>query len=138
MYFSLEMGINEDVQNRVKRYGLSEGFYLRDEGKLADVKKEAARYDVIIVDSYGKLEADADEIDRLRNLFPQTFFIFIFQKTTTGTIRGGNKVIFDCTASIDLVKDEKGRRVATMTKSRYGTQGWQYLPAVDQVIKPSP
>jgi hypothetical protein len=95
---------------------------------------KASKYDCIVVDSFSKLDVDADEIDQLRNDFPNTMFIFIFQKTTAGTMRGGSRVIFDCTMNIDITRDKTGVRTAEMVKSRYGTQGWKYLITEDIVI----
>jgi hypothetical protein len=135
LYYSLEMGINLDIKNRVLRYRLTENFDLKDKGSIDDLRIKAGKYDCIIVDSFSKLEVDADELDRLRNEFPQTFFIFIFQKTTTGTMRGGTKVIFDCTMNIDITRDKSGNRIAEMIKSRYGTLGWKYIINEDKLIK---
>ncbi len=123
-YFSLEMGINETVQQKLRRYKLHKRFYITDEADLEDIELDAPEYDVIVVDSFGKLGAKADDLDRLRNQFPDTMFVFIFQKTTAGTMRGGSKIIYDCTMNINLrVDKETQRRQAVMVKARNAQQG---------------
>ncbi|MCO6465708.1 MAG: hypothetical protein J5I53_03740 [Bradyrhizobiaceae bacterium] len=62
----------------------------------------------------------------MRTDCPRTIFIVIFQKTTTGGIRGGSSILFNSSATID-VRREGDERIAHMVKGRYGTQGWRYL-----------
>lgn len=78
------------------------------------------------MDSFGKLKTKPEEFDKLRTDFPNTIFIIIFQKTSSGTMRGGPSMLFDSAAAIDIVKQED-ERVAVMVKSRFGTQGWELV-----------
>ena len=55
-------------------------------GKITDVRRAANEFDGVIVDSYGKLGAKVGDFDKLRNPYPNTIFIVIFQKTNSGTI----------------------------------------------------
>lgn len=77
--------------------------------------KTAKTYDVI--DSFGKLEAKADDFDKLRMDYPTTIFISIFQKTTSGTVRGGSAIVFDSSAIIDVQKRGE-ERIAVMQKKQ--------------------
>lgn len=100
---------------------------MKGRGTLDHLHQDAPLYDCVIVDSFSKLGATADDLDRLRNAHPNTFFIFIFQKTTSGTMRGGSKIVYDCTMNIDIQLDkETNQRRAYMAKSRYGTQGQHF------------
>ena len=124
-YFSLEEGIGRLTQQKIIKYSIGNEIALTGEGSLSDVRRDAKLYDVIVVDSFSKLNAKAPDFEKLRNDFPKTIFIFIFQKTTSGAIRGGSSILFNSSATIDVhFKDNV--RVATMKKSRYGTIGWVY------------
>lgn len=124
-YFSLEEGIGRLTQQKIVKYNIHNELALSGEGTLKDVRRDAKLYDVIVVDSFSKLNAKAPDFEKLRNDFPKTIFIIIFQKTTSGAIRGGSSILFNSSATIDVhFKDEV--RVATMKKGRYGTIGWVY------------
>ncbi|MEM9824648.1 MAG: hypothetical protein AAF985_26410 [Bacteroidota bacterium] len=123
-YYSLEMGLGNKVKELVQLYNCHD-IALTQNGKLNQVQKDAKLYDVIVVDSYGKLEANSKDFDKLRNAFPHTIFIFIFQKTNSGTMRGGSSIKFDSSMTINVIKRE-GQRIAVMEKSRYGTISWEY------------
>lgn len=123
-YYSLEMGLGNKVKELVQLYNCHD-IALTQTGKITQVQKDAKVYDVIIVDSFGKLGANSKEFDKLRNTFPHTIFIFIFQKTNAGNMRGGSSIKFDSSMNIDVILRE-GKRIAVMEKSRYGTIGWEY------------
>lgn len=132
-YFSLELGINKIVKENVLKYGCND-FDITGYGKLIDVRREAKKFDVIVIDSFSKLKCKIDELDKLRNDFPTTIFITIFQKTNNGTLRGGSAAKFDCAMMIDVIIRD-GERIAYMEKSRYGTQDWEYSISEDRIIK---
>jgi hypothetical protein len=94
------------------------------------VRKAAESYSLVIVDSFNKLDAKATDFEKLRNDFPLTIFILIFQKTTSGTMRGGSSIKYDSSATIDVIK-RNGQRIAIMEKGRYGTIGWEYFIKAD-------
>jgi len=63
-----------------------------------DLKKEIQFYDVIFIDSWGKMaELDRSlDFDRdLRKAFDGKLFVVIFQRTQDGKMRGGSKSQFD-------------------------------------------
>jgi DNA replication protein DnaC len=126
-YFSLEEGINDLTRTKLEKYGLmeKENIMLIDRGNIEDIKKAASQFKVIIIDSWGKLNAPTDEFDMLRNQFPKTIFISIFQQTTSGAMRGGTKAAFDAGINIETYKEGE-ERIATCTKNRYGMAGLKY------------
>lgn len=127
LYLSLEMGICAEQQKRLSFWKIQENYFdICEKMKIDQLKEVATDYDVIIIDSYGKLNADVKEIDQLRQDFPKILFFAIFQKTTAGTMRGGAGTLFDSTMNINL-KIENDRRIAKMVKSRYGTQEKEYM-----------
>lgn len=133
-YFSLEEGIGELTRNKLKDKTFSNNFKIIDNGKLPEVRKAAKHYNVIIIDSFGKIDAKPTDFDKLRMDFPETIFICIFQKTAQGSVRGGSAIVFDSSAIIDVqLQDED--RVAVMTKSRYGTANWEYSIVEKRITK---
>ena len=138
IYFSLEEGISEITKQKIDLYDLgTTAFEIRDKGSLADVRLSASLFDVVIVDSFGKVSDDAKDFDQLRNDFPQTIFIFLFQKTKDGGMRGGSRVLFDSSMVIDM-RLENGDRQAVMVKSRYGTKGWIYSAKNRRLVSTGP
>ena len=132
-YFSLEEGIGPITQKKVSKYGLGNELKLTDQGNLEEVRKAAKEYPMVIVDSFNKLDAKADDFEKLRMDFPNTLFILIFQKTASGTIRGGSAIKYNSSATIDVIRRD-GERIAIMEKGRYGTIGWEYSISEDRVI----
>ena len=126
-YYSLEEGINQLTKHKLEKYGLldQENIQLIDRGAIEDIKKSASQFKVIIIDSWGKLNAPTEEFDVLRNQFPQTIFISIFQQTSSGQMRGGTKAAFDAGINIEAFKEGE-ERIAVCTKNRYGMTGLRY------------
>ena len=133
-YFSLEEGVGKLTQEKVMQYGLGNELSITDQGSLEDVRIAAGEYPLVIVDSFNKLDAKAADFENLRTDFPKTLFILIFQKTTSGTMRGGSAIKYDSSATINVVRRD-GERIAIMEKGRYGTQGWEYSIDKSKVIK---
>ena len=124
-YFALEEGLGKLTQNKVRFYGLDNNITITGKGSLRDVRRDAKLYDLIVIDSFQKLNVKAEEFERLRQDFPKTIFIIIFQKTSSGSMRGGSSIKFNSSATIDVqIKDDE--RIAFMEKGRYGTIGWMY------------
>jgi hypothetical protein len=124
-YYCLEEGFGALTQQKIHKYDISDDVVFADQATLADVRRDAASFEVIVLDSFNKLNVGAEEFERLRTDFPRTIFIIIFQKTTTGGIRGGSSILFNSSATIDVQRDGDDR-FAHMVKGRYGTQGWRY------------
>lgn len=118
----------------VRRNPLTNQVRITDQGDIVTVRESAREYDLVMVDSFGKLGCKAEEWDRLRQDYPDTMFLAIFQKTTSGSSRGGASVDYDASMVINLSRDKNtGRRVAHMRKSHYGTQEWRYFPEGDRI-----
>lgn len=135
-YFSLESGITESTQELISKFELdSTLFKTFEEGGLKDVRTEAENFDCVIIDSYSKISSKAIDFEELRQDFPNTYFVIIFQKTTDGKIRGGSSILFNSTATIDIIVSNDGERLALMKKSRYGRENYIYSITNDTLIK---
>jgi len=127
-YFSLEEGITHLTQTKLERYNLLNevNLEINESANIDDVKRFSNKFDVIVIDSWGKLNADIGEFDKLRINYPQTIFISIFQQTSSGQMRGGTRASFDASTNIETSKSGE-KRVAVCTKNRYGFTGVRYL-----------
>ncbi len=126
-YFALETGISKSVQKLIAHHDLGKyDFKAFGEGSLNDVRYHAGKHDCVVIDSYSKISSKPQDFEDLRQDFPNTYFVIIFQKTTDGKIRGGSSIFFNCTASIDLQISQGGHRLALMQKSRYDTENFVY------------
>lgn len=133
-YYSLEEGIGKLTQEKLYHYDIGNDLKITAEGSLSTIRKDAEKFDAIIIDSYPKISTKPAEFEQLRQNYPQTLFIIIFQKTTGKTIRGGSSIKYNSSATIDVqLQDEE--RVAVMEKGRYGTQNWVYSITNNRVIK---
>lgn len=137
IYHSLEEGVNRLTQEKLMRFNIPDTVVFSEAGKLTDIRKSASEFDVVVVDSFTQVEAKSEDFEALRHDFPETIFIMIFQKTTSGTIRGGSSIKYNSSAMIDVVIRD-GERMAIMEKSRYGTQGWEYSITNDRIVKGNP
>lgn len=133
-YYSLEEGIGKLTQEKLIRYDIGDEMKITDYADLKKIRKDASKYDVLIIDSYSKIATDPKDFENLRQSFPKTLFIVIFQKTTGRTIRGGSSIKYNSSATINVCFYE-GERVAIMEKGRYGTQGWMYSIERGIIIK---
>jgi DNA replication protein DnaC len=127
-YFSLEEGITHLTQTKLERYNLMNEINLEinESASIEDVKRFSNKFDVIVIDSWGKLNADIGEFDKLRISYPQTIFISIFQQTSSGQMRGGTRAAFDASTNIETSKSGE-KRIAVCSKNRYGFTGVRYL-----------
>lgn len=126
-YFSIEEGITILTLQKIEKYKLqnSERFKINDQATLQDIHKFANGFNVVVIDSWGKLNADISEFDKLRIAFPKTIFISIFQLTSSGQMRGGTMAAFDAGVNIETSIIET-KRFAICTKNRYGDTGIKY------------
>ena len=80
----------------------------------------------MVIDSWGKLNTDISEFDKVRVAFPKTIVVAIFQLTTSGQMRGGTMAAFDAGINIETSVVD-GKRIAVCTKNRYGKTGVKYF-----------
>ncbi len=132
--FSLEIGKGSDLIRRMRDEYID--LDNRPRVDIADqapegintIRKYSRTYDVVLIDSWNKLDVHSSAFDKLRKDFPNTMFIVIFQRTTQGTIRGGTAPLFDAGINLEVVKvdDSFRNNYAVATKNRYGETGIQY------------
>jgi ribosomal protein S18 len=141
--FSLEIGRKSDLIRRMKEAYLAEAnrknVFITDklpEG-LETIYKASKVFDVVIIDSWNKLDVHSSEFDKLRKSFPNTIFVVIFQRTTQGIIRGGTAPLYDSGINIEVVKSDEdfSNNYATTTKNRYGETGKKFNISSQKLIK---
>jgi len=76
-YYSLEMGLCGQTKELIRKYDCA-GMQMVGSANIKTFRQDAKKYDVLIVDSFGKLNPPKGEFDRLRRDFPDTIFICIF------------------------------------------------------------
>ncbi len=110
--FSLEQGGMESkltqgaVDRNVKKSNQKK-LYVTGEGNIDSIKKATKHFKVIMVDSFGKLGVNPQkQFDLMRTEYPDTIWVFIFQQTTEGTVRGGSAVEFDSPVVIRVHKPD--------------------------------
>lgn len=122
MFYSLEEGCTSEVfKDKLMQYGLSEGplFYAEENATLAEIKKAATHFDVIIIDSWTLLpNVKGKAFGEFSKQFPRLVLIAIFQLTSGGEIRGGTEPIYDSFINLE-VKDG----IAYNQKNRFGGKG---------------
>jgi len=104
---------------------------------MQSIEEYTKDYDVILIDSFTKLEVDSKEVDRLRTQFRSTIWFFIFQTTTSGSIRGGTRPIFDCPINLHVVKVDATfeNNYVFSDKNRYGPTGLKYVISTGKILK---
>jgi len=132
--FQLEIGANSNIikRNRDKYIKPVNRERVQIAGEapngIETIRKYAEKFGVIIIDSWTKLDVDSLEFDRLRNDFPDTIWIVLFQRTSANKIRGGTKPLYDAGINIEVTKvdDTFVNNYAVASKNRYGQTGIKY------------
>ena len=103
---------------------------------LEDIKVLAKHFDVVIIDSWGKLKnAKIEDFDKLRKQFPETIFVVIFQSTVTGGARGGAAPGFDAGSVIHVVSTPNFKtNYAYHNKSRYTPHSYKFNVFANKII----
>ncbi|PTB97988.1 antirestriction protein [Marivirga lumbricoides] len=144
--FSLEIGRRSDLIRRMREEYVTPAnrgkIFITDQlpDSFETIRKAAKEFDVVVIDSWNKLNAHSSEFDKLRKDFPDTIFIVIFQRTTQGTIRGGTAPLYDASINLEVVKvdDSFKNNYAVATKNRYGETGIQYNIYSKRLINSEP
>ncbi len=76
------------------------------------------KYDFVFIDSVTSTGIDPDKLKKLKELYPTTSFILVFQTTKEGNFRGSKEWEHEVDV---VVKFENG--MATVEKSRFGAKG---------------
>jgi nucleoside-triphosphatase THEP1 len=132
--FQLEIGANSNIIKRNREQYLK----ARNRNRVAiageapngidTIREYARKFNVIIIDSWTKLDVESGEFDNLRNDFPETIWIVLFQRTSSNKIRGGTKPLYDAGINLEVVKvdDTFVNNYAVATKNRYGMTGIKF------------
>lgn len=92
------------------------------------IKEYASKLDVVAVDSWQKLDIPNKRFDELRQEYPKTIFVIIFQQNGTGGTRGGVTADFDAPIAIKVhkVDDTFKNNYAELIKNRGNGIGLKY------------
>ena len=125
--FDLEQGgmaskdTKASIDRNIKSKNLSRLFVAGEApGGIESVKKVANDFDVVVIDSWQKLDIPNTRFDELRNEYPNTVFIVIFQQNGEGGTRGGVTADYDAPVSIKVhrVDDSFKNNFARFEKNR--------------------
>jgi hypothetical protein len=105
LYVAREEGLDATLQNKlnatdVKHPNLTVSSFLPEDISI---------YDFIFLDSVNKLDLSPEDLESLKKKFPAQSFIFIFQSTKDGKIRGKNEYLHDVDIIVEI--PELGRAV---------------------------
>lgn len=107
------------------------------ENPLENLEEIAKTYNVLIADSVTDLKITADQLNYLRNKYPETIWIFISQVKENGTMYGGNKMAHNPTAIIHIEPNhDYTKRIATLEKNRGNDLSIKYNIFEDKVLEP--
>lgn len=104
------------------------------------IKDLSNAFDVVFVDSFNQLENyEQSQFDWLCKELPNKCIVGLFQSTTGGEMRGGNKPEFDAYVNIEVVKvdDSFVNNYAVCTKNRFGGTGAKYNISTQKIMKES-
>jgi antirestriction protein ArdC len=105
---------------------------------VQQLKDFADMYDVLFVDSFNQLkEYQQYQFEWLSKQLPNKCIIGLFQSTTGGEMRGGNKPEFDAYVNIEVnkVDDSFVNNYAVCTKNRFGGTGLKYNISKRKIVK---
>ncbi|MDE5421754.1 hypothetical protein L3073_06005 [Ancylomarina sp. DW003] len=99
---------------------------------IDQLEKYCQMYDVIAVDSWGKLQNSNQRLlDELMNKYPHVIWLIIFQSTTAGTARGGLGSEYDGSMVIQVAKGGN----AQCEKNRYNSTDLVYNVFQQELIQ---
>lgn len=132
--FSLEMGKSSSTVQRFRNENIKpvNNTYVRIADTVPNgidtIKDYAKQFDVVVIDSWTKLNISSEEFDKLRRQYPNTIWVVVFQRTSGKMIRGGTRPLFDAGMNIEVVKvdDTFENNYAVATKNRYGNTGVKF------------
>lgn len=95
-------------------------------------------FDVVFVDSFNQLkDYKQDQFEWLSKKLPNKCIVGLFQSTTSGEMRGGNKPEFDAYVNIEVVKvdDTFKNNYAVCSKNRFGGTGVKFNISKQKIVK---
>lgn len=105
---------------------------------VQQLKDFADMYDVLFVDSFNQLkDYQQNQFEWLSKQLPNKCIVGLFQSTTGGEMRGGNKPEFDAYVNIEVnkVDDSFVNNYAVCTKNRFGGTGLKYNISKRKIVK---
>jgi len=95
IFFSLELGKSEPLQRMIRRYPPSNKFrivcseddILKAKTPLEAIRESVNYYDVIMIDSFGKLNCKTEELDKLEMIFLTPSFFLLLRKTRMALLK---------------------------------------------------
>ncbi|KAB2805434.1 hypothetical protein [Phaeocystidibacter luteus] len=100
------------------------------------VKQAAAQFDVVVIDSWQKLEIPNTRFDELRSEYPNTVFIVIFQQNGEGGTRGGVTADYDAPVAIKVhrVDSTFQYNYASLQKNRGNKTDLNWIISSSEVV----
>ncbi|HEA30704.1 MAG TPA: hypothetical protein ENH91_12075 [Leeuwenhoekiella sp.] len=142
-YFDLEQGglVSKDTQGAFNRNISKENQKMlavtgeAPEG-IETVRQYAEKFDFIVIDSFQELDAPVTAFNDLRQDFPNTIWIIIFQQNSKGSVRGGIKSAYDTPVRLKVyrVDDTFVNNYAEVEKNRGNRIGIKYNVSQKKVI----
>ncbi len=103
---------------------------------LKSIKKHAADFDVVVIDSWQKLGEPSTKFDSLRHEFPNTIWIVIFQQNGEGGTRGGVAADYDSPILLKVHKVDNtfNNNFVEMKKNRGNNINLKYMMGAKKVL----
>lgn len=105
LYVAREEGLDKTLQDKLNDKNVKHpNLYV-----ASAIPASLAFYDFIFLDSVNRLGLKPEELNRLRAMYPDKSFVFIFQTTKEGKFRGANTFQHDVDSVIEV--PERGKAV---------------------------
>jgi predicted kinase len=122
LVLSTEEGITKSMQDKVKQHELNSENLIFAEHTENIIKMNLIGYRFILIDSVNDARLSPENLKELRNKYPKTCFILIFQSTKAGEFKGNQSYLHD----VDIqIKVDNGK--ATTEKNRYLEKGKEFI-----------
>ena len=122
LVLSTEEGITKSMQDKVKQHELISPNLIFAEHTENIIKMNLIGYRFILIDSVNDARLSPENLKELRNKYPKTCFILIFQSTKAGEFKGNQSYLHD----VDIqIKVDNGK--ATTEKNRYLEKGKELI-----------
>jgi len=105
LYVAREEGLDKTLQDKLNDKDVKHpNLYV-----ASTIPASLAFYDFIFLDSVNRLGLKPDDLNRLRAMYPEKSFVFVFQTTKEGKFKGANTFQHDVDSVIEV--PEKGKAV---------------------------
>jgi len=144
-FFDLEQG---GMQSKDTEESINRNIPLKNQSCLAvageapngidTIKQYADKFDVVVIDSFQKLNIHAKRFDELRLEYPNTIWIVIFQQNAEGGTSGGSASTYDTPIKIKVHRSDHTfvNNYAEIEKNRGNSIGQKYNIFQRKVLPP--